>query len=131
MITRNNLRKIARAKLRDAEILYKNRRYDSAIYLCGYAVEAILKARICRTLKWAGFPETRGEFQSYQRFRTHNLEVLLSLSGIREKILNEYSTEWTDVSKWSPEMRYLPVGTTRQSDVLEMIEGTKVLVKVL
>ena len=131
MITRNNLRKIARAKLRDAEILYKNRRYDSAIYLCGYAVEAILKARICRTLKWAGFPETRGEFQSYQSFRTHNLEVLLSLSGIREKILNEYSTEWTDVSKWSPEMRYLPVGTTRQSDVLEMIEGTKVLVKVL
>ena len=131
MITRNNLRKIARAKLRDAEILYKNRRYDSAIYLCGYAVEAILKARICRTLKWAGFPETRGEFQSYQSFRTHNLEVLLSLSGIREKILNEYSTEWTDVSKWSPEMRYLPVGTNRQSDVLEMIEGTKVLVKVL
>ena len=131
MITRNNLRKIARAKLRDAEILYKNRRYDSAIYLCGYAVEAILKARICRTLKWAGFPETRGEIQSYQSFRTHNLEVLLSLSGIREKIINEYSTEWTDVSKWSPEMRYLPVGTTRQSDVLEMIEGTKVLVKVL
>ncbi len=131
MIARNNLRKIARAKLKDAEILYKNRRYDSAIYLCGYAVEAILKARICRTLKWSGFPETRGEFQSYQSFRTHNLEVLLNLSGVREKILDEYSTEWTDVSKWSPEMRYLPVGTTRQSDVLKMIEGTRVLVKVL
>ena len=131
MIARNDLRKIARAKLGDAEILYKNRRYDSAIYLCGYAVEAILKARICRTLKWSGFPETRGEFQSYQSFRTHDLNVLLSLSGVQEKILTEYPMEWRRVSEWSSEMRYLPIGTTPQSHVLDMIEATKVLVKVL
>ena len=131
MIARNDLRKIARAKLRDAEILYKNRRYDSAIYLCGYAVEAILKARICRTLKWVGFPETRGEFQSYQSFRTHDLNVLLSLSGVQEKILAEYPMEWRRVSQWSSEMRYLPIGTTPQSHVFDMIEATKVLVKVL
>lgn len=131
MIARNDLRKIARAKLGDAEILYKNRRYDSAIYLCGYAVEAILKARICRTLKWSGFPETRGEFQSYQSFRTHNLNVVLSLSGVQEKILTEYPMEWRRVSEWSSEMRYLPIGTTPQSHVLDMIEATKVLVKVL
>ena len=131
MIARNDLRKIARAKLKDAEILYKNRRYDSAIYLCGYAVEAILKARICRTLKWSGFPETRGEFQNYQSLRTHNLNVLLSLSGVQEKILTEYPMEWRRVSEWSSEMRYLPIGTTPQSHVLDMIEATKVLVKVL
>ena len=131
MISRNELRKIARVKLKDAEILYKNRRYDNAIYLCGYAIEAVLKARICRTLKWDGFPETRGEFQSYQSFRTHDLNILLSLSGVEAKILTEHRLEWADVSMWSPEMRYLPVGTTQQSDVLNIIGATKVLVKVL
>jgi hypothetical protein len=131
MILRNELRKIARAKLRDAEVLYKNRRYDSAIYLCGYTMEAVLKARICRTLKWEGFPETRGEFQDYQSFRTHDLEILLSLSGVKEKTLNNHASEWSKVSSWSPEMRYRPVGTTLRIDVFRMIEATKVLVKVL
>jgi HEPN domain-containing protein len=131
MISRNELRKIARSRLKDAENLYKNGRYDGAIYLCGYAVEAALKARICRTLKWDGFPSTRGEFQSYQSFRTHDLKVLLSLSGVEEKILTEYPMEWKKVSIWSPEMRYQPIGTTRQIDLLKMIEATKMLVKVL
>ncbi|MBI1923693.1 HEPN domain-containing protein, partial [Candidatus Poribacteria bacterium] len=81
MISKDDLRKIARAKLKDAEVLYKNRRYDGAVYLCGYTIETVLKARICRTLKWEGFPSTRSEFQSYQSFRTHDLVVLLTLSG--------------------------------------------------
>ena len=34
---RSDLSKIARARLRDAEVLYRSRRYDGAIYLCGYA----------------------------------------------------------------------------------------------
>ena len=131
MVSKNELRKIARAKLKDAEVLYKNKRYDSATYLCGYAIETALKARICRTLKWKGFPSTSGEFQSYQSFRTHDLKTLLSLSGVEDKIKTQYRLEWTDVSTWSPEMRYLPIGTTQQSDALNMIEATKVLVKML
>ena len=45
------LRKIAKARLKDAEALLAAHRYDGAIYLCGYAVELALKARICQTLK--------------------------------------------------------------------------------
>ena len=82
MIARNELRKIARTRLKEAEVLYQNKKYDGAIYLCGYAIEAVLKARICRTLKWTGFPQSRSEFQSYQSFRTHDLDILLNLSGI-------------------------------------------------
>src|SRR2546430_6318938 len=67
MITRSDLQKIARARLRDVEVLYRSRRYDGAIYLCGYAVEIALKARICKTLSWLGYPSTGGEFQNYQR----------------------------------------------------------------
>ncbi len=131
MIARNELRKIAHARLKDAEVLYQSRRYDGAIYLCGYAVEAVLKTRICRTLKWTGFPDTRREFQSYQSFRTHDLEVLLRLSGVETRIFNQYLTEWSIVTKWSPETRYNPIGTAKSKDVFNMIEAAKALMKIL
>jgi hypothetical protein len=68
-------------------------RYDGAIYLCGYAIEVALKARTCRTLGWAEFPETNREFENYRSFRTHDLEVLLNLSGVRNRILTDYVAE--------------------------------------
>jgi HEPN domain-containing protein len=49
MISRTDLRAIARALLRDAEALLAAKRYDGAFHICGYAVELALKARICRT----------------------------------------------------------------------------------
>ena len=52
MIDRTDLRKIAYARLRDAEALISNHRYDEAVYLCGYAVDITLKAHICKTLRW-------------------------------------------------------------------------------
>ncbi|HHC24316.1 MAG TPA: HEPN domain-containing protein [Desulfobacterales bacterium] len=127
MVPGNELRKIGRARLKDADILYNNRRYDSAVYLCGYAIELFLKARICRTLKWAGYPSTRSEFQSYQSFRTHDLNVLLNLSGLRSKINARYFTEWSDVITWNPEIRYEAVGVVSQSDASIMIESTRTL----
>ena len=81
MIVVSDLRKIARAPLEDAAVLCKARRYDGAVYVCGYAVETALKARICRTLKWNAYPFSASEFQKYQSFRTHDLDVLLRLSG--------------------------------------------------
>jgi HEPN domain-containing protein len=66
MIDRAELRKIARERLNDAKELLKAGRYDSAIYLGGYVVEIALKSRICKILKWKGFPQTRGEFQNFK-----------------------------------------------------------------
>jgi len=105
MIPKNDLRKIAKARLKDSEILFKNRRYDGAVYLCGYAVEVALKARICRTLKWTDFPSTRSEFQAYQSFKTHSLDVLLKLSGLEAEIKTEYLAEWSYIAAWEPEVR--------------------------
>ena len=51
----DDLKGVARAKLNDAQHLYRGRRYDSAFYLCGYAVEAALKYRICRTHGWSEY----------------------------------------------------------------------------
>jgi len=80
------LRQAARARIKDAEVLLTAKRYDGAAYICGYALELGLKARICRTLKWSGYPSTNKEFANYRSFKTHDLDVLLHLSGIEEKI---------------------------------------------
>ncbi len=62
MILKAELRRIAVARLADAELLLQAKRFDGASYLSGYAVEIGLKLRICKTLKWQGFPETNSEF---------------------------------------------------------------------
>lgn len=81
MIAVRDLQVIAWARLREAEQLLRAGEYDGGVYLCGYAVELELKACICGTLKWHGYPGTRSEFRGYQSFQTHDLRVLLRLSG--------------------------------------------------
>jgi len=129
MVTKNELRKIAKEKLKDAEVLYSKGRYDCSVYICGYAVEIMLKARICRTLKWNGYPSTRAEFQNYQSFKTHNLEVLLRLSGLETMIKNQYMSAWSDIIRWDPEIRYKSAGTAGHNDALAMIEAVKTLMR--
>lgn len=129
MIHRNELRKIARARIKDADILLSSRRYDGAIYLCGYAIELALKARICTTLKWSEYPNTSREFKDYNSFRTHDLDVLLHLSGKEMFIKTSYLAEWSVVVGWSPLSRYQLIGTTRKPDVISMIDATKKLVR--
>ena len=71
MIATNDLKSTARARLRDAEVLLKAKRFEGAFYLCGYSVELALKTRSCRALKWPGFPETNKEFEGLQSIKTH------------------------------------------------------------
>lgn len=131
MINRSELRKIARERLKDAEALLKAKRYDGAIYLGGYVVELALKSRICKTLKWMGFPQTRGEFQSFSSFKTHDLDVLLLLAGVEEKIKTQYFAEWSAVASWDPEARYNPVGSASRTDAELLIEAARRLLSAL
>jgi HEPN domain-containing protein len=127
VITSKELTSIAKARLKDAEALLAARRYDGAIYLCGYAIELALKARICITLGWQGYPSTTGEFRDYQSFRTHSLDVLLRLSGREKKIKLNFLAEWSAVAEWDPSARYKAVGTANSSDATLMISGVKKL----
>lgn len=116
---------------KDAEVLSHAGRYDGAIYLCGYAVEMALKARICRTLGWLGYPATSGEFQYYRSFQTHNLDVLLHLTGIEERMKRQWLAEWSAVATWDPEVRYKPIGNATQQDAARMIDAAERLMRVL
>ena len=131
MLKTQELDDIAKARLDDAEVLFQAQRYDGAVYLCGYAVEIGLKARICKTLSWAGYPSTKAEFQNLQSLRTHSLDVLLTLSGVEATVKTSCLKEWSAVAKWEPEVRYKPVGSATSSNVKLMIESTKVLLGVL
>jgi HEPN domain-containing protein len=131
MIASKDLRLIARARLRDAKVLLKANRFDGAFYLCGYAVEVALKARICRTLKWSGFPEAAQDFKGLQSLKTHDLEILLRLSGVEGRIKAKNLAEWSTVLDWNPEKRYQPIGRSTQQQATDMVTAAKRLLGVL
>ena len=106
-------------------------RYDGAIYLCGYAIELALKAKICETLNWVGYPATNREFQNYQTFRTHDLDVLLTLSGSAAAIKTALPAEWSAVANWEPEVRYKDIGSATEQAVVEMLESIRTLLEAL
>jgi len=122
---RADIENIVTARIEDAEILYDNKRYDGSVYLCGYAVELCLKARICKTMQWEEYP-TSGQ---YKTFKTHDLDVLLHLTGLEEEVKLALFAEWSIVAQWSPESRYNPVGSIQESDAKDMIESTRELIK--
>lgn len=106
-------------------------RADGAVYLCGYAIELALKARICRALDWAGYPSTNKEFEDYQSFRTHDLDDLLHLSGVENPVVTSHLTAWSVVAKWDPTFRYRLVGTVSVEQSRNMIQAAQALMGVL
>lgn len=125
------LRAIATARLDDAQVLVAAGRFDWAVYTCGYAVECGLKARIATTLDWAGFPESAGEFGPFKSFKTHDLEVLLKLTGIERQIRASHSADWSEVTQWDPEDRYAVVGTANPQAAQKMVAAAGPLLTVL
>lgn len=131
MIPTKALRLIARARLRDAQVLLRAGRFDGAFYLSGYAVELALKARICRTLKWPGFPETGQDSKGLQSVRTHDLEILLRFTGVEWRVKAKHLAEWSVVLDWNPDKRYRVIGQSTPQQAADMITSVKRLLEVL
>lgn len=127
----DELDNVAQARLEDARALSAAGRFDGATYLCGYAVEIALKARICRTLDWPEFPSTGNEFEPYRSFRTHELEILLHLSGQEARIKQDHFGVWNVVTVWRVETRYSVIGTAQRQDAAAMIAAAEELLAVL
>lgn len=131
VITKSDISNLAKARLEDSKILCKAKRYDGAVYICGYVIELGLKLRICKTLNWEGFPSSNREFNDFRSFKTHNLDVLLALSGIEEKVKTELLPEWSAVTSWDPEARYNPIGSIGKADAELMVESAEKLLRIL
>ncbi len=121
MQTQSDIEALAYAKLGDAECLLDNDRFDSAYYLAGYAIELLLKARVCKTL---GIPDffdfdnaerkrLKNESVITKPYKVHDYIQLFILSGIYSDFNNELETNetfllhWSSVIKWDENSRYL------------------------
>jgi HEPN domain-containing protein len=131
MISQATLRTIAEETLADAEILLQHQRWKGAYYLCGYAVEIALKERICQTLGWAGYPDTNKEFEALSSFRTHDLDMLLRLSGVEQKVREALSGPWAGIRDWNPKLRYGAPDEQSADKAQTMLARTKVLLEAL
>jgi hypothetical protein len=126
MVNLQALKFLAGQKRKDAEVLFRLRRNNGAIYLMGYALEFSFKRKVCQTLGFnIGFPESRAELSIYSaqiarfnsigspitltqlnQIKNHDLNQLLIFSGAQARIVNSYFNEWVLVSHWNPENRY-------------------------
>lgn len=136
MTNPEEIRKLARQRLKEAEILYKNGMCDGAFYLAGYSVELTLKAKICERLGIPNlFDEANADANSIKGIseirkplKTHNLFTLLIFSGLKVKFDNDKATN-KDLAKansllfnaWDENARYKPCGHMLDKDVEKLI----------
>lgn len=102
-----SLKYVSELRMTDATCLFQAQRYDGAIYLCGYAIEMALKARICKLHKWDALSPKNSKFKI--AIQSHNFVELLELAGLQKELEEapEYvKTSWKSMLEWSPELRY-------------------------
>jgi hypothetical protein len=85
----------------------------------------------CRTLKWSEFPETATEFKGLQSVKTHDLEILLRLSGVEARIKTKHMAEWSVVLDWDPEKRYQTVGKFTEQKAGDIVAAATKLLSAL
>lgn len=61
---------------------------------------------------------------------SHNLDMLLRLSGVEGRVRGRYNSAWSEVLAWSPEKRYQITQSTGQ-EASAMIAATVKLLEVL
>lgn len=126
-----DMKRTARSHLADARVLRRGGRYDGAVYLCGYAVEIALKARICRTLQWAEYPAVQVDGGS---FKTHAFRQLLWLTGIQDRVQTAHglpNPDWSVVQSWDPAMRYGTARPETAASAAAMIASATAIVRIL
>lgn len=125
MPTREELKKLADLRLREAEALFEAEHYNGAAYLCGYAVELAFKARICKLLGVSTYPDT-GKYRAV--FATHNFGELLLLAGLKGKLPPNDGglfANWSLAVPWTPELRYQPEGTYSRQEALDILNAIR------
>lgn len=123
MIKKNDLKKIAKTRLEEARLLHQHGFYDGASYLCGYVLEVSLKAKICKNLGVDEYPDDNAHKQA---FRVHDFDRLLLLSGLSSQVVPtnvDLFRNWSLLTKWKPEDRYAPIGSTDQAKSKDLLDA--------
>jgi hypothetical protein len=107
-MNRSDFQQLVEIRLKEAKFLLDNQYFDGAYYLLGYVVECALKSCISKQFKEHDFPELQTVRDSY----THNLEKLLVIAALNQRLHNQWQTtpklktNWLIVTAWSEHARY-------------------------
>jgi hypothetical protein len=123
MLGNRELKRIAKSRVAEARVLFRERKYDGARYVLGYAIEAALKAIICKKLKWKKYPP-----DGLSVFKIHKIDVLIALAGLEDELQEKkqdpkFAANWSIVTGWNENLRYEPIGTASREQVEGMIKG--------
>jgi hypothetical protein len=79
--TKAEFEAVAKARLEDAEALFRAQRWEGAYYLAGYSIECALKACVAKQTTQFDYPprDTRTHY-------SHDIQELLKLAGLKEKL---------------------------------------------
>lgn len=125
---KKELQKKSENRLKAVKGSYRDSLYDEVVSDCGLVIELALKATVCKAINEDVYPEF------IRTYRTHDPEELINLAKLRSKLEAEKSNDldffvnWSLLSKWSINFRYMPPGTYSKSkaeNYITAIEGPK------
>jgi len=127
MLSRQMLYNLARCRFDEANVLLKNHKPEGAVYLCGYAIELMLKRKIVQLLDWDGYPDSGSEFDGKASFKVHRLDTLLHFSGLEKKLRadNILYARWQIASTWDSEIRYKEIGKVSESEARDILQASR------
>lgn len=121
-MNRTDFQILAEARLEDAQVLFRNGRFDIAYYVAGYSVECALKACIAKLTRAEDFPPKRAS-----SFYSHGIRDLLSAAGLDREFQMLFKDDkdlwanWGIVEKWRAESRYSSWGEQEAGALLSAI----------
>lgn len=118
---KDDLKKNSINKMKSLNILYNADQYSDVSKDGGIVLEFSFKYLICKNLNTKYFP-------SDKKYRSHNLEKLLSFSGMEDNLKIESNKDknlyanWLYIKNWDINLRYESVDKFKKSDARETLE---------
>src|SRR5262245_39813562 len=107
-MNRNDLKRLANARRRDAKRLLDAGSHGGAYYLAGLAVECAIKACIAKLARRHEFPDKQHANNCYEHAPMKLIKAARLLTALDAECDNNpvFDSNWAIVEKWSVESRY-------------------------
>jgi HEPN domain-containing protein len=124
--------KAGKNRMDDARALLNAVRWRGAMYMAGYSVECLLKTKLMRRFDCRHLRELEEELQrrgilaTHATVFTHQLEVLLRLTNIMDR-LRQNQEHWrlfNMVNRWVPAWRYT-ADLSNQDDAKDFLDAVE------
>ncbi len=125
----HEIRELADKRLKEAKLLLTENHCEGALYLAGYCIELLLKAKIAELLDVQNlFDDSFSPKQFRTPFYIHDLKSLLIFAGLKTKLDKEKAinpllyNNWSLIEEtWNEHCRYQKSGTYKEKDVEKFI----------